>query len=536
MLTVLIVSANVANLMLSRAVARQRETAVRQSLGASRWRVVRLLLAEGLSISLVAWLAACLMAMWASRAIPRLLPESPFAESGIDFSPDWRVVGYAMALAAIGTIAFSIAPALRVWHQDALPWLKAGEHSVAPGRSRLSSALVILQLAFSVVLLTIAGLATRSASLMTVDLGFDSENLLLLTVRTTASAPTRETNLVLIDQVHERLTGIPGVQSVSYVRTFARSTEMVRTAGSPQAVRANAHVIGPDYFQTMGLSSTAGRTLTAADRERPGAMAVINQNLADTLWPGQNPLGKTMSLRALTFRGPSDVETERVEVVGVVPNAFVFGFDPERADPRPNLIFKVEQQVFATNGRNPTVPGEITFYLRHGGSDLESVAAALGPVLREIDPRLAIASIRTMDAQLERVTFTARIIARLLLIFSVISLLIAAIGQYAVIAFNMRRRVREFGVRIALGASARQVLSTVLGEGFALTAIGLSVGLLLSLGVALAARRVLFGVTPTDAPTYAAVLALLGCVALVACCLPARAATRIDPVQALRQE
>ena len=536
MLTVLIVSANVANLMLSRAVARQRETAVRQSLGASRWRVVRLLLAEGLSISLVAWLAACLMAMWASRAIPRLLPESPFAESGIDFSPDWRVVGYAMALAAIGTIAFSIAPALRVWRQDALPWLKAGEHSVAPGRSRLSSALVILQLAFSVVLLTIAGLATRSASLMTVDLGFDSENLLLLTVRTTASAPTRETNLVLIDQVHERLTSVPGVQSVSYVRTFARSTEMVRTAGSPQAVRANAYVIGPDYFQTMGLSSTAGRTLTAADRERPGAMAVINQNLADTLWPGQNPLGKTMSLRALTFRGPSDVETERVEVVGVVPNAFVFGFDPERADPRPNLIFKVEQQVFATNGRNPTVPGEITFYLRHGGSDLESVAAALGPVLREIDPRLAIASIRTMDAQLERVTFTARIIARLLLIFSVISLLIAAIGQYAVIAFNMRRRVREFGVRIALGASARQVLSTVLGEGFALTAIGLSVGLLLSLGVALAARRVLFGVTPTDAPTYAAVLALLGCVALVACCLPARAATRIDPVQALRQE
>ena len=141
-----------------------------------------------------------------------------------------------------------------------------------------------------------------------------------------------------------------------------------------------------------------------------------------------------------------------------------------------------------------------------------------------------------MEAQLENVTFTARIIARLLLIFSVISLLIAAIGQYAVIAFNMRRRVREFGVRIALGASARQVLSTVLGEGFALTAIGLCVGLLLSLGVALAARGALFGVTPTDAPTYAAVFALLGCVALVACCLPARAATRVDPVQALRQE
>ena len=338
MLTVLIVSANVANLMLSRAVARQRETAVRQSLGASRWRVVRLLLAEGLSISLVAWVAACLIAFWASRAIPRLLPESPLGMSEIDFSPDWRVVAYAMVLAAIGTIAFSIAPAVRVWRQDALPWLKAGEHSVAPGRSRLSSALVVLQLAFSVVLLTIAGLATRSASLMMVDLGFDTKNLLLLTVRAPASATTRETDYVLIDRVKERLKSVPGVHSVSYVRTFARSRDMVRTAGVPQAVRANTHIIGPDYFQTMGLSPTAGRTLTAADRERPGAMAVINQNLADALWPAQSPLGKTMTLRALTFRGLSDVETEGVEVVGVMPNAFVFGFDLERADPRPNLI------------------------------------------------------------------------------------------------------------------------------------------------------------------------------------------------------
>ncbi|HEU4692923.1 MAG TPA: ABC transporter permease, partial [Vicinamibacterales bacterium] len=147
LLTVLIVSANVANLMLSRAVARQRETAVRQSLGASRFRIVRLLLAEGLSISLVAWLAACLMTLWAARAIPRLLPESPLAESGLDFTPDWTVVAYAMVLAAIGTIAFSLAPALRVWREDALPWLKSGEHRVASGRSRLSNALVVLQLA-----------------------------------------------------------------------------------------------------------------------------------------------------------------------------------------------------------------------------------------------------------------------------------------------------------------------------------------------------------------------------------------------------
>jgi putative ABC transport system permease protein len=535
LLTVLIVSANVANLMLSRAVARQRETAVRQSLGASRSRIVRLLLAEGLSISVVAWVAGCLMTVWAARAIPRLLPETPFVESGLDFSADWTVVAYAMVLAAVGTIAFSIAPALRVWRQDALPWLKSGEHSVAVGRSRLSSGLVVLQLAFSVVLLTVAGLATRSAGLMTVDLGFDSKDLLLLTVRTTGTAATRETNLVLVDQIRQRLRSIPGVQQVSYVRSFP-SQKMARTAGAAEAVRATVHTVGPDYFPTMGLPLTAGRTLNAGDRERPGAMTVINQNLADALWPGQSPLGKTMALAAMSFRGPTGEEIRQVEVVGLVPNAFIGGFNPERPNPRPNLAFIVEQRAFADGRGDPAAPGELTFYLRHGSRDLETVASALGPALREVEPRVAIVSTRTMDTQLETVTLTARIIARLLLVFSLISLLIAAIGQYAVMAFNMRRRVREFGVRIALGASARQVLANVLGEGCALTALGLAVGLLLSVGVALAVRGVLFGVTPTDAPTYAGVFALLGLVALIACCVPALAATRVDPVRALRQE
>jgi hypothetical protein len=171
----------------------------------------------------------------------------------------------------------------------------------------------------------------------------------------------------------------------------------------------------------------------------------------------------------------------------VVPNAFVGGFNPERPDPRPNLAFIVEQRAFAEGRRDPAAPGEMTFYLRHDSSALESVPSALGHVLREVEPRI-------------------------------------------------RRRAREFGVRIALGASARQVLSTVIGEGLALTVIGLAAGLLLSLGVAIAVRGALFGVTPTDPQTYAAVFVLLAVVALLACCLPARAATRVDPVRALRQE
>ena len=173
--------------------------------------------------------------------------------------------------------------------------------------------------------------------------------------------------------------------------------------------------------------------------------------------------------------------------------------------------------------------------MRHGG-DVATVAGGVGPALREVDRRLAIVSQNTMDEQLDRLTLSASMIAQLLGIFSVVSLVIAAIGQYAVVAFNMRRRVREFGLRIALGASARQVLSGVLREGLVLTSIGLALGLALSVAIAIAARSVLFNVTPTDPQTYVGVFVLLAVVSLVACCLPARGASRVDPVQALRQE
>ena len=528
LLTVLIVSANVANLMLGRAAARQRETAVRQSLGASRTRISRLLFAEGLSISALAWLAACVMTFWAARTIPHLMPDSPLGnDPGLDFSPDWRVVGYAMLLAGIGTVAFTLAPAIRVWRQDPLPWLKAGEHSVAQGRSRLSDSLVILQLAFSVVLLTSAGLASRSASMMMVDLGFDPRDLLLMNVRTAGSATSREASLTLTDRILERLRSLPHVRMASYLRNPPRR-EATNTFSGRDRVFATVHVVDADYLAVLGLSPITGRLLTAEDRARSNAVAVINQNVADTLWPAQSAVGQRLSLGR---------DRQTVEVVGVVANAYVSGFNPERTETRPQYIFVTEQPMFDGWARgDPISPGEIIFQVRHEGGRFETVAAAIGPALREVDSSVPIVFVRTMSAQLEGVTLTARMIARLLTIFSLVSLLIAAIGQYAVVAFSMRRRVREFGVRIALGASARQVLSTVFGEGFALTAIGLVVGLLLSLGAGLAVRGLLFGVTPTDAPTYAGVFALLGGVALIACCLPALAATRVDPVQALRQE
>jgi predicted permease len=521
LLTVFIVSANVANLMLTRSIARQRETALRQSLGASRLRIIRLLLAEGISISLVAWAAACVMTIWAVRMIPQLLPPTPLSESGLNMAPDWRVLSYAMVLAAIGTVAFTLAPALRVWKQDPLPWLKAGEQSVAPGRSRLSSALVILQLVFSVVLLIGAGLASRSAAMMQVDVGFESRNLLIVRVSTAASARSRDAYLSLTDQVRERFTRIPGVQSASYAEFPARGP--ARTLSSAPPAIATVYPVGPDYLRVFGLRLIAGRALRPDDYSGVTRVAVVNQNLADALWPGQSAVGQTMQF------GP---ERQRIEIVGVVANAFVAGFNPERPEPKPNYAFVPVPRnalVSAAGG------GELTLYVRHGGK-LETVAGAIGPTLRDLERRISIVYVRTMDEQLDALTLSATMIARLLAIFSLVSLVIAAIGQYAVVAFNMRRRVREFGVRIALGASASQVLGGVLREGLWLTIVGLVCGVALSVAVAVAARSVLFNVTPTDPQTYAGVFALLTAVSLLACCLPARAASRVDPVRALRQE
>jgi predicted permease len=520
LLTVLIVSANVANLMLARSMARQRETAVRQSLGASRSRIVRLLLAEGLSISLVAWGVACVMTMWAVRMIPRLLPPTPLSQSGLNMAPDWRVVSYAVLLAAIGTVAFTLAPALRVWKQDPLAWLKAGEQSVAPGRSRLSSALVVLQLAFSVVLLTGAGLASRSAAMMQVDVGFDANNLLIVRVSTAGSARTRDAHLSLLAQAREGLTRIPGVQSVSYFGIPTRGS--LRTLGSAPPATATVYPVGPDYLKVMGLRLTAGRALEPADHSRATVVAIVNQNLADALWTGRSAVGEMMLF------GP---ERQRVEVIGVVANAFVAGFNPERPDSKPNFVFLPAQG----NTIGAAGLGEATLYVRHGG-DVETVAGAVGPTLRDIDRRISMVYMRTMTEQLDTLALSASMIASLLGIFSLVSLVIAAIGQYAVVAFNMRRRVREFGVRIALGASSGQLLGGVLREGLFLTAVGLVSGLALSVAVAVAARSVLFNVTPTDPQTYAGVFAILAVVSLVACCLPARGASRVDPVQALRQE
>ena len=523
LLTIAIVCANVANLLIARAVVRQRELALRQSLGASRTRIVRGLLAEGLVLSFVAWIASCLFAWIVSSAIPRLL--APVTQSEIvapDLTPDWTVVGYALVLALVCTMAVTLGPAVRTWRQQLLPFLKPGEQSVVQARSRLSRGLVVLQLAFSVVLLTAAGLAHRSLSLQdAADVGFDTRNLLLATVNTSAGAHDATSNSVLVEALGERLAQLPGVDSASYLPGRRQVSNWalfpVRRDRAAEPVMTVENRVAPDFFATLGVPFVAGHDFRLHDT-RPRPRVIVTRQVAEALWPGEPALGKVL------IAGP-DARAVEAEVVGVVADAFFAGRSRET---RPRYVF------FASAERRAP-PGETTFYVRHSGSQ-DAVGQAVAKAFREVDPRVAIASLRSLERQVASDAAPLRMLATLLMLFAGGSLLIAAIGQYAVVAFDSRRRSREFGVRIALGASSRQLVSSVVSESLRLTALGLVTGLALSLGVTTVMARVLYGVSPTDPATFAGVFVVLTAASLLASYLPARRAANTDPMAVLRTE
>jgi putative ABC transport system permease protein len=266
----------------------------------------------------------------------------------------------------------------------------------------------------------------------------------------------------------------------------------------------------------LGVTPLAGRDFDERDGESDTVAAVINQRLAATLWPGQPPIGRTLRLAS---------HAKPLTIAGVAPNGWYSG---HRRQADPNFVF-------VSANHAPTEPGEVTLYVRYAGL-LEDVVPAVSRTLRAVDDRAPIVYIRTMTEQLASLTWPIQALTILLVLFAGGSLLIATIGQYAAMAFTMRRRIRELGVRIALGASSRNIVSAVVRESLRLTALGLAIGCALGLAMASGLQSILFGITPTDGPTYLAVVALLGAASLVACYAPAHRAARMDPMQALRDE
>jgi predicted permease len=519
-LTLLIVCANVANLILARSVARQREMAVRRALGAPHARIMRLLFAEGLALSLVAAVAAWLFARWATSAIVKLIP--PLASGAHvepDLTPDTTVALYALALAALSALAFTTAPAIRAWRLEVLPWLKAGEHGVVAGRSPLANALAAAQLALCVVLLTGAGLASRSLYLIgTADLHFKKDHLLLLNINTSGAAQAGPQNIALLERLRRRLEGLPGVVAASYASAappanFGGWGATVQAQGAAQTVHPAGMDVGPRLIETLGVALVAGRAFADGDVTAGRKAAVINRHLADTLWPGESPLGRVMIMWGEPF-----------EVIGVTVNAAMATMQGAN----PNYVFLPEQ---SGGGR----AGGRVLYVRYS-VDEAGVAAAVRAAIRETDSRIPVSAVRTMQEEIETDNAPQILVASLLGVFSTGSLVVAAIGLYAVVAFHTARRTRDFGIRLALGARSSEILKSVLRDGLVVAVAGAGLGVGLSLAAGRLFASLLVAVTPTDLPTYCGVIALVTGVSLAACAIPARRASRVDPVVALRQE
>ena len=516
LLTLIIVCANVANLLLGRAVERQRDTAVRLSLGASRLRIVRMLLAEGATLALLAWIAAYVVAWWTSQALLRVIEPTPGLLASA--KPDWTLAAYGLTMAMIATLVFSLAPALRSWRVPVSPLLKAGELGIAAGRSRWATALVVVQFAFSVVLVTAAGLAFRSVTTLTsVDMGFNPDNILLVTLRVGNNSGPE--GFASLERVRERLNAVPGVEAASYARripgaTLLQSTRIRRD--DQHRTTGFVRQVGPDYLRVLGVRVIAGRALSDGDRRGGPRAAMINQQLALDLFGSEPPLGHHLTIG----------DRDQVEIVGVVADAL---FDGPNRDRQPRYLFVAEQQM---PGAPPTDPH---FFVRHRGS-LEALTPLVTRAIGEVDAGAPVVFVSTMTRRLALVFELESQIVSLLAGFALISLVIAAFGHYAVAMFNMRRRTREFGVRMALGASAGRIQAAVVRESIVHAAVGIVIGLAISAAIAIAFRSVLFGVTPVDPVTYAGVVVLLAATSIAASYLPALRASRVHVVDALRQE
>jgi len=523
-LILLIACGNVANLFLERATARRREIAIRLAMGAGRGRIVRQLLVEGTLLSSAGAALGLLLAVWATDAA--LSIEMPFGGSlGLDLTPDHRVLGYTAALSLLTVILFGLTPAVRATRPDVMPSLKddaAGARR--PGRFTLRGALVVGQVALCFVVLASAGLFLRNLQrAYQVDLGFNPERVLLMAFDLNLHGYDQPRAQGFGETLLAQARSLPGAQAAAFAHVvpldFSSSATRVVPEGSAfdpndRRYRVEYSQITPSYFETVGIPLRAGRDFSELDREGSKPVAIINETMARRYWPEENPLSKRMR-----FWGP---DSPLAEVVGVVADSKYTSLTEEGV---PFLYMPLLQ------GFRP----DVKLLLRTRGEPRE----LLGPLreqVRALDPAVALLGVRTFEDQVGRAYFLPRNGALLLSGFGLLALALAAVGLYGVISYAVSRRTREVGIRMALGARHADVLGLVVGEGFRLALIGVAVGLAAAFAVTRFLAGMLYRVSPTDPLTFVVVPLVLTLVAVVASYVPARRASRVDPMTALRYE
>ena len=536
-IVLLIACANVANLLLARSSARTKEIAVRLAIGATRWRIVRQLLTEGILLATLGGAAGLLLAWWATRSLSAAPPPQGALPLTPQFAIDLRVLLFTLGLSVLAGIVFGLAPALRASRPALVPALK-DDAAAFFERTRMFSLrnlLVVTQVALSLVLLIAAGLFLRSLQqARTIDPGFDAEKIVNLPLNINLLRYTSTQGREFYKQVVERVEAIPGVESASVARVAAVSgSSSVRSlliegregsdtqfrsdnagAASGNADSTSANVVGPRYFQTMGIGLMQGRDFNAQDDQDHPLVVIVNEAFLRRHFPSGDGLGKRLSVN-----GPQGPWRE---IVGVVRTSKYFSLGEA---PTPVTYLPLQQN--HETGMNLHVRTAV---------DPSTVAAAIRNETQALEKNLPLGNPELMSERVANSLYAARMGAILLAVFGGLALLLASIGLYGVMSFAVSRRTRELGIRMALGARPGDVFRLVLRQGMILVVVGLVIGLGVAWMVTRLLASFLYGVSTTDAFTFAAIPALLILVALLACYLPARRATKVEPLTALRYE
>jgi predicted permease len=527
-LVLLIACANVANLQLARAAGRSREIAVRVALGASPSALIRQLLTESMLLALAGGALGILIAMW---GVPALLSlDASNLPPSSDIGLDSRVLLFALGASLVTGLVFGLTPAIRVANTSLQETLKEGGRGAAGDRGSLTlrRGLVVATVALALTLLVGAGLMIRSfARLVGVDPGFRPEQILVFNLALPATKyPNDTVRIAQFERFTEAVAALPGVQSVGSTSvlpfgggwsTGSFSIEGVQVPANAPGPWGDIRIVSPSFLPTLEVKLIGGRQLALSDNAGAPLVAVVDEEMAAKYWPKEDPIGKR-----LTFNSLTDSSISWITVVGVVEHTMHEGLDGDR---RIQMYLPIAQ-----NGA-----GFQAFVVRTTGDPMGQVAS-IRNALKRLDPDLPISAVNTMENLIEQSTGSRRFSMVLLGIFSSLAALLAAIGLYGVMSYTVTQRSKELGVRLALGAHSGDVLRLVLKQGMVLVAIGVALGLLSALSLTRVLRTMLFNVSTTDPLTFASIALLLVGVTLIATWLPARRATRVDPVVVLRED
>jgi predicted permease len=524
-LVLLIACANVGGLLLARGTARQREMAVRLALGAGRGRVIRQLLTESVLLSVAGSALGALLASWGVHALVTFLTAGSGERLAIDVTPDLHVLAFTVGAASLTGILFGIAPAFRSSRVDVAPTLKENSGSisntsVSGGRRGLfGSSLVVVQVALSILVLVGAGLFLRTLiNLKSIDPGFETRNVLLFGIDPTLATYTPERTQTLYSNLQTQLSALPGVTAVSYSSDSLLSGALwagdITLAGQPADSPALASMlgVGPNFFETMHLPLLAGRTFSSVDVESQRPVVIVNQTFVNKFFPGRNALGQHLG----TTQNEKKIDHE---IVGIAADA---KYESVRRKIEPTIYLPIHNT-------------GVYFELRTA-MDTAAIIPSVRKIVASLDADLPIFGVKTQTEAADHILFGERLLARLSSIFGAIALLLTCVGLYGLLSYEVTLRTREIGIRSALGAEQNDILRLVVGQGMRLAAIGAALGVALAFALTRFLQSILYGVRASDPLTFASVVMLLAAVAAIACGVPARRASRVDPMAALRYE